>query len=104
MDSKNKRIKQMVKNFVMIFVPGLIVVIILTGLFLNLSIENDKQIIKIRQQSIGEMVKTNVYAIFEDIKSDGNIILNSSEIKNYTGNTADSNNQNEPDHESVPIK
>ena len=42
MDSKNKRIKQMVKNFVMIFVPGLIVVIILTGLFLNLNIENDK--------------------------------------------------------------
>lgn len=95
MDSKNKRIKQMVKNFVMIFVPGLIVVIILTGLFLNLNIENDKQIIKIRQQSIGEMVTINVYAIFEDIKSDGNIILNSSEIKNYTGNTADGNNQNE---------
>jgi PAS domain S-box-containing protein/diguanylate cyclase (GGDEF)-like protein len=85
----------MFKNFIMIFVPGLIVVIILTGLFINLNIENDKKIIRIRQQSIGETITINVYSIFEDIKSDGNIILNSSEIKNYTGNSGDSNNQNE---------
>lgn len=91
----NKQLKQMMKNAVIIFTSGLLIVIVVTGLFLNLNIENDKQIIKIRQQSIGETITLNVHSIFEDIKSDGNIILNSSEIKNYIGNPEDVTNQNE---------
>jgi len=88
MDSKNKRIKQMLKNFVMIFLPGLLMVVVLAGIFININIENGKNIIKIRQLNNSEIVSVNVNSIFEDIKSDGNIIMNSSEIKAYVGNSA----------------
>lgn len=95
MDSKNRRSKQMIKNFVMIFVPGLLMITIFAGILININIENGKNIIKIRQLNNSEIVGVNVNSIFEDIKSDGNIILNSSEIKAYVGNSADPNNQNE---------
>lgn len=95
MDLKNKRIKQMLKNFVMIFVPGLLIVAVLAGIFININIDNGKNIIKIRQLNNSEIVSFNVNSIFEDIKSDGNIILSSSEIKAYVANAAEVNNQNE---------
>jgi len=95
MDSKNKRTKQMSKNFVMIFVPGLLIVVIFSGIFININIENGKDIIKIRQQNNSVIVSVNVNSIFEDINSDGNIIMNSSEIKAYVNNPGDINNQNE---------
>ncbi|OFV71897.1 hypothetical protein ACWI_06450 [Acetobacterium wieringae] len=95
MDSKNKRIKQMLTNFLMIFVPGLLIVTIFAGIFININIENGKNIIKIRQLNNSEIVGVNVNSIFEDIKSDGNIILNSSEIRAYVGNMTDANVQNE---------
>ncbi|MBC3900266.1 EAL domain-containing protein [Acetobacterium malicum] len=95
MDLKNRRIKQMLKNFVMIFVPGLLIVAVLAGIFININIDNGKNIIKIRQLNNSEIVSFNVNSIFEDIKSDGNIILSSSEIKAYVANAAEVNNQNE---------
>jgi PAS domain S-box-containing protein/diguanylate cyclase (GGDEF)-like protein len=95
MDSKNKRKKQMFKNFVMIFLPGLLIVAVLAGIFININIENGKNIIKIRQMNNSEIVSVNVNSIFEDIKSDGNIILNSSEIKAYVGNSAAALNRDE---------
>ncbi|WP_026393557.1 PAS domain-containing protein [Acetobacterium malicum] len=95
MDLKNKRIKQMLKNFVMIFAPGLLIVAVLAGIFININIDNGKNIIKIRQLNNSEIVSFNVNSIFEDIKSDGNIILSSSEIKAYVANAAEVNNQNE---------
>ncbi len=95
MDFKNKRINQMLKNFIIIFVPGLLIVAVLAGIFININIENSKNIIKIRQLNNSEIVSVNVNSIFEDIKSDGNIILNSSEIKAYVANAAEVNNQNE---------
>ncbi len=95
MDSKNKRVKQMLKNFLMIFVPGFLIVATFASIFIYINIENGKNIIKIRQLNNSEIVSVNVNSIFEDIKSDGNIILNSSEIKAYVGNSADSTNQNE---------
>ncbi|WP_373484983.1 bifunctional diguanylate cyclase/phosphodiesterase [Acetobacterium malicum] len=95
MDLKNRRIKQMLKNFVMIFMPGLFIITVFSGIFININIENGKNIIKIRQLNNSEIVGVNVNSIFEDIKSDGNIILNSSEIKAYVGNSAEPNNQNE---------
>ena len=95
MDSKNKRKKQMFKNFVMIFFPGLLIVAVLAGIFININIENGKNIIKIRQMNNSEIVSVNVNSIFEDIKSDGNIILNSSEIKAYVGNSAAALNRDE---------
>lgn len=95
MDSKNKRIKQMLTNFLMIFVPGLLIVTIFAGIFININIENGKNIIKIRQLNNSEIVGVNVNSIFEDIKSDGNIILNSSEIRAYVGNMTDANVQHE---------
>ncbi|MDD3307401.1 MAG: hypothetical protein PHO29_09950 [Acetobacterium sp.] len=95
MDSKNKRTKQMSKNFVMIFVPGLLIVAIFSGIFININIENGKDIIKIRQQNNSVIVSVNVNSIFEDINSDGNIIMNSSEIKAYVNNPGDITNQNE---------
>ena len=81
METKNTRIKQMLKNFLMIFVAGLLIVVALAGLFININIENEKNIIKIRQQNSGEIVSVNVNLIFEDINSDGNIILHSGEMK-----------------------
>ncbi|WP_373483732.1 EAL domain-containing protein [Acetobacterium sp.] len=95
MDSKNRRTQQMLKNFVMIFVPGLLIVVVFAGIFININIENGKNIIKIRQLNNSEIVSVNVNSIFEDIKSDGNIILNSSEIKNYVGNSSAILNQDE---------
>jgi hypothetical protein len=95
METKNTRIKQMLKNFLMIFVAGLLIVVALAGLFININIENEKNIIKIRQQNSGEIVSVNVNLIFEDINSDGNIILHSGEMKDYINNTADVNNQGE---------
>lgn len=95
MDLKNRRIKKMMKNFVMIFMPGLFIITVFSGIFININIENGKNIIKIRQLNNSEIVGVNVNSIFEDIKSDGNIILNSSEIKAYVGNSAEPNNQNE---------
>lgn len=85
----------MLKNFVMIFMPGLFIITVFSGIFININIENGKNIIKIRQLNNSEIVGVNVNSIFEDIKSDGNIILNSSEIKAYVGNSAEPNNQNE---------
>lgn len=85
----------MLKNFVMIFVPGLLIVAVLAGIFININIDNGKNIIKIRQLNNSEIVSFNVNSIFEDIKSDGNIILSSSEIKAYVANAAEVNNQNE---------
>jgi len=95
METKNTRIKQMLKNFLMIFVAGLLIVVALAGLFININIENEKNIIKIRQQNSGEIVSVNVNLIFEDINSDGNIILHSGEMKDYINNSADVNNQGE---------
>ena len=95
MDLKNRRIKKMIKNFVMIFMPGFFIITVFSGIFININIENGKNIIKIRQLNNSEIVGVNVNSIFEDINSDGNIILNSSEIKAYVGNSAEPNNQNE---------
>lgn len=95
MEKKNKRLKQMLKNFVMIFVPGFLMIVILASVFIYINIENGKNIIKIRQLNNSEMVGVNVNSIFEDVNSDGNIILNSSEMKAYVGNSAELINQNE---------
>nr|WP_320026899.1 EAL domain-containing protein [uncultured Acetobacterium sp.] len=95
MESKNKRLKQMLKNFVIIFVPGLLMIVILASMFIYINIENGKNIIKIRQLNNSEIVGVNVNSIFEDINSDGNIILNSSEIKAYVSNSAEVINRDE---------
>lgn len=95
METKNNRLKLILKNFVMIFVPGLLLIVILASIFININIENGKNIIKIRQLNNGESVAVNVNSIFEDINSDGNIILNSSEMKAYIGNSANTVNQDE---------
>ncbi|MBU4438225.1 MAG: hypothetical protein KJ779_01495, partial [Firmicutes bacterium] len=95
MESKNKRLKQMLKNFVIIFVPGLLMTVILASMFIYINIENGKNIIKIRQLNNSEIVGVNVNSIFEDINSDGNIILNSSEIKAYISNSAEVINRDE---------
>jgi len=88
MDFKNRRINQMLKSFAIIFVPGLLIVVVLAEMFININIENGKNIIKIKQLNNSEIVSVNVNSIFEDIKSDGNIILNSNEVKTYVDHSA----------------
>lgn len=92
---KNKRKSQMFKSFVIIFVPGLIIVLAIASMFININIQNGKEILKIRQMNNAEIVSVNVNTIFDEINSDGNIILNSSEIKAYIGNSANTTNRNE---------
>jgi len=88
MDFKNRRINQMLRSFAIIFVPGLLIVVVLAEMFININIENGKNIIKIKQLNNSEIVSDNVNSIFEDIKSDGNIILNSNEVKTYVDHSA----------------
>ncbi len=95
METKNKRIKQMLKYFIMIFVPGLLIIVVFASIFININIENGKNIIKIRQSDSGAIVSVNVNSIFEDINSDGNIILNSREMKDYVNNSAKATNRDE---------
>lgn len=78
----------MLKSFAIIFVPGLLIVVVLAEMFININIENGKNIIKIKQLNNSEIVSVNVNSIFEDIKSDGNIILNSNEVKTYVDHSA----------------
>lgn len=95
MEIKNRRTKQMLAYFLMIFAPGLLIVSVFTAIFININIDNGKNIIKIRQLNNSAIVSVNVNSIFEDINSDGNIIMNSSEISAYVKNPGDVNNQNE---------
>lgn len=94
-DVKNKRKSQMFKSFAMIFGPGLIVVLALASMFISINIQNGKDILKIRQSNNAEIVSVNVNTIFDAINSDGNIILNSSEIKAYIGDSLNTTNRNE---------
>ena len=95
METENRRTKQIFKYLIMIFVPGCLIIAILASIFININIENSKNIIKIRQLNNGESVAVYVNSIFEDINSDGNIILNSSEMKAYINNSGNTGNQDE---------
>ncbi|WP_169314699.1 bifunctional diguanylate cyclase/phosphodiesterase [Acetobacterium woodii] len=95
MEIKNKQTKQRLEYFIMIFVPGLLIVVLFAVGFININIDNNKNIIKIRQSNSGAIVSVNVNSIFEDINSDGNIILNSSEMKDYVGNSVKATNSDE---------
>lgn len=95
MKTKNKRNYQVLKNFAIIFVPAFIIVVVLASLFINININNEKSIIKIRQMNNAHMVSLHINSIFDAINSDGSIILNSSEIKAYVNDNSKPENSNE---------
>ena len=92
---QDKQMRQVLKNFVIIFIPILIIVMILTSLYVRMNIENEKSIIKIKQMNIAEIVNANVKMIFEGINSDGSIILNSNELNLFIKENSVTENRNE---------
>ena len=92
---QDKQMHQVLKNFVIIFIPILIIVMILTSLYVRMNIENEKSIIKIKQMNIAEIVNANVKMIFEGINSDGSIILNSNELNLFIKENSVTENRNE---------
>lgn len=92
---QDKQMHQVLKNFVIIFIPILIIVMILTSLYVRMNIDNEKSIIKIKQMNIAEIVNANVKMIFEGINSDGSIILNSNELNLFIKENSVTENRNE---------
>ncbi|MBC3887134.1 EAL domain-containing protein [Acetobacterium paludosum] len=95
MNTKNNRKYRVFKNFVMIFVPIVIIIIVLAFAYINLNINNEKSIINIKQVHNAEIVGTDAESIFNAISSDGDIISNSSELKDYIHDNSMVENSNE---------
>ncbi|WP_050739387.1 bifunctional diguanylate cyclase/phosphodiesterase [Acetobacterium bakii] len=70
-------------NFIRIFLPSLIIILILSYTLIQININTEKEIIKIRQLENSKIVSANINSIFNRIYSDINVIINSNEIKSY---------------------
>ena len=89
-----KRKPKILFTFIRIFIPVLIIILILSYSLINIKINTEKEIIRIRQLENAKIVNGNINSIFKRINSDINVILNSNEMKSYLNDIGNSENIN----------
>ncbi|MFA6939929.1 MAG: EAL domain-containing protein [Clostridiaceae bacterium] len=83
--------KQILEYFCLLFFPLIIVLLLSLSIINILDINNGKELLKLREQQGGEILKLNIENNFSTISQDFKVIMNSNELNNYI-NLPDDNN------------
>lgn len=75
--------KQILRYFSLLFLPLIIVLIISLSIVNIFDIKNGKEILKLQEQQIGEILKLNFENNFRLVDQDLKVIINSNELSNY---------------------